>query len=310
MIQPTINYAKNLFQQNIPFVVAIVAKTWGSAPCPVGSLLVIDENQHFMGSVSGGCIEGEVISQAMILLSESRITTKKLEFGVSQAMAWEFGLACGGQIEICLIAFKNQQFHHDDWQKFFGNYQATITINPQGELIYTPPISETGYDDKGDFHWIIKPQSEIIIIGAVHVSQFLSVMIESLGWRSKIIDPRQSFGASQRFVNHEIFNQYPDDFFENQPIQAHNAIICLTHDPKIDDMALKYALKSSAFYIGALGSKKNHATRMARMSEYGFSAKEIARIHGPAGLEIHASGACEIAIAIMAQIIKASHEIS
>ena len=154
----------------------------------------------------------------------------------------------------------------------------------------------------------IKP-IEVIIVGAVHISQYLVDLFKNLDFVVTIIDPRKYFITEERFPNIEIINGWPEEIFKKLQTNSNNALITLTHDPKIDDPALRHALKNKFFYIGALGSKKTHSKRCERLKEAGFSEKEIASIHGPIGIKLGGKSAPEIALSIVAQLVSETHKL-
>jgi len=307
---------------------ATVIATWGSSPVPVGSQLVVDSSGTFEGSVSGGCIEGEVITEAIEVIENSRPT--RLFFGVSNERAWEVGLACGGEIEIYVEKLEpNRTLYKEvmalkmDQRSF---YLVTNLINHDKVLI-RPDIPDTiedlnplmrdalsdilhneisitrQIDDKSYFIHGFYPDPQLIIIGAVHIAGPLASMAELAGYNVTIIDPRTIFASERRFPNTKLIIEWPDVAMEKMPLHSRTAVVALTHDPKLDDPALKTALRSDVFYIGALGSRKTHASRRKRFRFEGFSEDQISRIHGPIGLDINARTAAEIAVAILAEII-------
>ena len=154
----------------------------------------------------------------------------------------------------------------------------------------------------------IKP-IEVIIVGAVHISQYLVDLFKNLDFVVKIIDPRKYFITAERFPNIEIINGWPEEILKKLQTNSNNALITLTHDPKIDDPALRHALKNKFFYIGALGSKKTHIKRCERLKEAGFSEEEIDSIHGPIGIKLGGKSAPEIALSIVAQLVSETHKL-
>lgn len=310
---------------------ATVIQTWGSAPQPVGSRLAIDSAQNFEGSVSGGCVEGSVISEASEVLEtgESRILT----FGVSDETAFEAGLACGGTIRIFLESIGGEK-GAGNAALYAGVADARAARRP---AIMTTRLEDGSHQllDPGDidaqapladimlqalsrgqsqivdsaegeiFLEVHSPALRLVIIGAVHIAQYLEPMAAAAGYAVTIIDPRQAFATPERFPAARLFPEWPDDVLPDFDLDARTAMLALTHDPKIDDVALKLALGSDCFYIGALGSKRTHAARIERLRDAGFSDALIARIHAPVGLAIGARGPAEIAISIVAELVAA-----
>ncbi|UTW56624.1 XdhC family protein [Kordiimonas sp. SCSIO 12610] len=292
--------------------IAFVTKTWGSAPRQVGSLMVIREDSVFEGSVSGGCVEGSVIAEAANLI-ETRSNIKHLTFSVANDDAWSVGLACGGEIEILLVRVHdaNISWLHDTRSTIDSRDRAVLTIDRQtGDIRHNGASSDqTSHEKKPNqtdrfFYLPITPKPKIFIIGAVHITQHLCVMANECNFDITVIDPREGFIDSREFKSAHIVADWPDDYFEKTNLDEHSALVALTHDPKLDDPALVPALKSDAFYIGALGSKKTHNTRYERLHNSGFKPLDIDRIHGPIGLDIGSKTPAEIAISIIAEIVQ------
>ena len=247
---------------------ATVTRTWGSSPRPVGSVLACTDTGEFVGSVSGGCIESAVITDAIALIAGER-AAGTLSFGVSDETAWEVGLACGGKIDVDI---------------------EVATAERIGQLRAAMP-----------------PPSRLVIIGAVHVAAALAPMARIAGFAITIVDPRRAWATPDRFPDDALVTEWPDVALGALALDAGTAVVALTHDPKIDDPALIAALRSSAFYIGCLGSKKTHATRRERLAAEGFDVAALDRLHGPVGLDIGAKSPAEIAVSILAQIIAVQH---
>jgi len=305
---------------------ATVIQTWGSAPQPVGSQLAIDGRGNFLGSVSGGCVEGAVIAEAPEVLASAK--PKTLQFGVEDSIAWKVGLTCGGTIRIFLEPLEAGLDHEQDvLHQLAGDIAArrkvalvTELATGARRLAHTPdalgPDSAPALTEAfrhgrsvvlegsgGEvFIRMFNPTTRLIIIGAVHIAQPLAPMARALGYEVVIVDPREAFATEERFGDVEIVHEWPDEALPAIGLDASTAVVVLSHDKKIDDKALIAALRSEAFYVGALGSKKTHAKRVERLLEAGISAADIERIHAPIGLDIGALGAAEIALSIMAEI--------
>lgn len=305
---------------------ATVIKTWGSSPRPVGSQLVVDEAGRFEGSVSGGCIETAVVEEALDVIKQG--TPKRLFFGVSQDRAWEVGLACGGEIEIFVEKVSWTPVIERLFKFISAKRPAFLVTNlSSGENVLVSPddkdtlntlpckitdqiaafkhgdrnaIVET--DDGSFFVHGFYPGPRLIIIGAVHIAKSLAQFGRIAGYEVLIVDPREAFANTMRFPDVPIHVEWPDEALEHIGVHSRTAVVTLTHDSKLDDPALIAALRSDAFYIGALGSKKNHLSRLQRLQQAGFTDEDLSRIHGPVGLDIGAISTEEIAISIMAQI--------
>ena len=305
--------ASQWHEKGIGAVIATVIETWGSAPRRVGSQLIVSGDGHMEGSVSGGCVEGAVVLEALDSLKDGK--TKVLEYGVSDDDAFAVGLACGGKMRV-LVEPVGKQMPQNLLQELvdaIAKHESVIyEINIktlQRRLVYNDYEDRIRRDKSGfkedeiTFLNVYSPKLKIDIVGAVHIAQALVPMAEIAGFSPRIIDPRESFANRERFGSIEISNDFPDVALTKTKPNYRTAVILLTHDPKLDDPALHIALQSDAFYIGALGSKKTHQQRKNRLKQAGFTEKEIDRVHGPIGLDIGASSPEEIAIAIISEVI-------
>jgi xanthine dehydrogenase accessory factor len=285
---------------------ATVVDTWGSSPRPKGSQLAVRDDGLFVGSVSGGCVEGKVVEAALEVMEGGH---RLLEFGVANEDAWEVGLACGGTVRIfvhvpsrpTLDAIKNARevvvLTPLDGRPVTTGMPDAGPLRDAAERAIATDQAETV---DGVFVQAKTPPLSLVVIGAVHIAAPLTRIARELGYAVTVIDPRHGFARSERMPG--VLPEWPDEAMPKLSIGHRTAIVALTHDPKIDDVALEAALKSSAFYIGALGSKKTHASRLARLAELGFEADQLARIHGPIGLAIGAKSPAEIAISIAAEM--------
>lgn len=293
--------------------------------------MCINSQMSFEGSVSGGCVETAVIEQALEVIKSAK--NRLLEFGVSNEQAWEVGLACGGTIEVYLQAISDQQATQiSTLIELVVKNDSAILIVELGEMTryQVIPHSEihahrlfdqdesavlekslrqdrTFVLEKNQVRYFIQPfnpQLTAYIIGAVHIAQYLVPIITPLGFKVTVIDPRAAFATSERFPDVELINRWPQQACAELNLNHRAAVIALTHDPKIDDPALKAALNSHAFYIGALGSRKTHAARMQRLGNEGYDKKQLSRIDAPIGIDINASNPAEIAVSIAAELIR------
>lgn len=293
-------------------VLATVIETWGSAPRRVGSQLVISGDGQIEGSVSGGCVEGAVIMEALEALEET--TARELEFGVSDDDAFAVGLACGGTIRVLLEPIGSVLS-----AEVLADLVAARSARRPAAYVVDLDTGErrldlSGHEDRfrmdrsgfeensRTFVAIHNPPLRLVVVGAVHITQALLPMARIAGYDPLVIDPREAFASSDRFPGETLVHDWPDEAVEAHGLDSRTALVLLTHDPKLDDPALHAALRSDCFYIGALGSKRTHAKREARLTEAGFTAGEIARIHGPIGLDIGASGPPEIAVSILSEM--------
>lgn len=276
---------------------ATVVRSWGSAPRRVGSLLLVRDDGLFEGSVSGGCVEGAVIVAAQERMAKGGGVL--LTFGVANETAWEVGLACGGEIAILVQAVDESGFPS-------ALFERLAQARAAGEALTLATDFATGRTaerETGDFVHRFDPPRRLFLVGAVHIAQALAPMAAMLGFSPFIVDPRGAFAAGPRFAGFAVDDRWPDEALEAWKPDSATAVVALTHDPKLDDAALVRALRSPAFYIAALGSRKSHAARLERLAGQSFGAGDLARIHGPAGLDIGAANPAEIALSIAAQMV-------
>ena len=297
--------------------IANVIETWGSSPRPVGSIMAVNSDHEIIGSVSGGCVESFVFGKALEVIKNNKVKT--LEFGVTNSKAWEVGLTCGGKIKVFLekISHENLDFIkkiNDTYTKNEFMVIATrlndgkrdiIDITSENKLKINFNTIKSGIKIFEDQEWFLKVfqnSVKIIIIGAVHIAEPLISLANHLTYEAYLIDPRSTFNE-KKFNNIKIFKEWPDEALKKIIIDKNTAIVTLTHDPKLDDPALEYSIKTDAFYIGCLGSKKTHNSRMLRLKRKGFSDQQLKKLNGPVGISIGAKTPTEIAISIISQII-------
>lgn len=276
---------------------ATVIETWGSAPRRVGSHLAVRDDGLFEGSVSGGCVEGDVIANALEVIAARGF--RRLDYGVADETAWRVGLACGGRISILVQAIDEAAFPPVLLDTLVEARRAGRTLTLSTDLT----TGRTTQGEQADaFVNRYQPPLRLMIVGAVHIAQAMVPMARLLGYAVSVVDPRGSFGAAARFEGVEADDRWPDEALADWQPNAASAVVTLTHDPKLDDPALVAALRSPAFYIAALGSRRTHAARLERLSAQGFAEADLARIHGPAGLDIGAANPSEIALSVLAQM--------
>ena len=295
-------------------VLATVVETWGSAPRRVGAQLAISGDGQIEGSVSGGCVEGAVILEAQEALAERQ--ARELEFGVSDEDAFAVGLACGGTIRVLVEPVGSVLAESLLAELVAARAErrpvAYVVDLDTGERRLVEDGLETRFrmdrsgfvEDSRRFVAVHNPPLRLIVVGAVHIAQALVPMARIAGYDPAIIDPRESFASETRFPGETILHDWPDEAVLKLGLDARTALVLLTHDPKLDDPALEQALAASCFYVGALGSTRTHARRVARLQAAGFSDDQIGRIHGPIGLDIGAAGPAEIAVAILAEMTR------
>jgi xanthine dehydrogenase accessory factor len=299
-------------------VLATVIETWGSAPRQAGSQLAISGEGEIMGSVSGGCVEGAVVTEALAALTDRR--SKVLTFGVSDETAFAVGLACGGTIRVLVepVGDGEEALPEAMLENVVAARTArrplAISVKPEGWVrsLIGPGLEaavdarfrsdKSGMEEDGRFIAIHNPPLRLIVVGAVHIAQPLLQMARLCGYDGTLIDPRSAFGSALRFPGERIVEDWPDEALEALAPDGRTAIVTLTHDPKLDDPAIRVALRAGGFYLGCLGSTRTHAKRVERLRAEGFAEAQIARIHAPVGLDIGAKTPAEIAVSVMAQI--------
>jgi len=333
-----------------PFILARVIHTWRSAPRKSGAGMLIGKGMSVAGSVSGGCIEGAVIEEALDALENGE--SRRLSFGVEDELALSVGLSCGGEVSVLLEkhwAFSTDPNTRKVWetlQNCIKNNNPAVLISPlpaetgpsteeQDLLLILPDcenvgvmqnnyeeavaLAEEAYKERENrivelggkefFVQFFPRHDQLLIIGAGHITIPLVRFAKELDFHTIVIDPRSVFATPERFAvpPDQLIPKWPDDVLPELPLNEDTYAILLTHDPKIDDPALHILLKKNLPYIGALGSSRTHAKRCSRLEEAGFSPDSIAQIKGPAGADIGAQTAAEIALSMIAEVVAAKH---
>lgn len=319
---------------------ATVISTWGSAPRREGAKLALTADGQIAGSVSGGCVEGAVVEAGIDVLESDR--PRLLHFGVADETAWEVGLACGGEIELFVESLDPALYAQArDWlQTGQAGVIATVVAGPETLLGRHLLLDESGapagslglaLDEAAVevaraalltgrprratlaatpepvelFLDVLQPPPTLVVVGGVHIAIPLTRMAQAAGYRTVVVDPRRAFGSAERFPHVDrLVQAWPQEALPDLSLGSHTAVALLTHDPKIDDPALKIVLTTPVFYVGALGSSRTHARRRRRLQEAGLTPEQLDRIHGPIGLDINARTPEEIAVAILAQIVQ------
>lgn len=326
-----------------PVALATVIHTWGSAPRRVGAKMALTESGKIAGSVSGGCVESAVFEAGVQSLRSGQ--PQLLKFGVADETAWQVGLACGGRIEVFVQALSPDFFNL--WKARLDSnrpFCVASVIEGPGDLVgkamlvseEEAQVSLGGGLDQAciensraalvegrsqpvelarqpapvrAFIEVVKPNPTLIMVGGVHIAIVLTDLAKTMGFQTVVIDPRRAFGNAARFPNVDrLIQAWPDEAFAQIEISSGAAVVMLTHDPKIDDPALKVVLNSPAFYIGALGSRATHEKRRRRLLADGVTSAQLDRLHAPIGLNIGAETPEEIALAIMAEIVAAQRQ--
>jgi xanthine dehydrogenase accessory factor len=321
---------------------ATVVQTWGSSPRRAGAKMALTPEGKITGSVSGGCVEGAVYEIGVEALKSNR--PQLVHFGVADETAWEVGLACGGSIDIFVKPLDTKFFERlhpvlieerpavlatiirgpdtllgrEMLTEADGNVSGSFGAELDAQAIAvareTLTVGESRRallnEDTEVFLEAILPPPTLIAVGGVHITIALMALAKTLGYRTVVVDPRSAFGNQERFPNVDrLIPLWPDEAFEQIPLTRSTAVAMLTHDPKLDDPALKIALPSPAFYVGALGSKTTQAKRRQRLLEDGMMEEQLNRLHGPIGLEIGAETPEEIAMSIMAEVVAARNHV-
>ena len=286
------------------FALITVARTWGSAPRPPGAWMILRDDGQVQGSVSGGCIEDDLIRRA----AAGEFTgsaPRLLRYGVTADEAHRFGLPCGGTLELVLEPAPDAALLE----------QLALRIST-GQLVHrrvalaTGAVSLEGGSAGDSQQWdgqtlvtLHGPAWRLLIIGAGQISRYLATMAQALGYRVYICDPRSEYADGWDVPGTERIGAMPDDAVTELGLDPRSAVVALTHDPKLDDLALLEALKSPAFYVGALGSQVNNSKRRERLLQYfDLSQAEVDRLHGPVGLPIGSRTPPEIAVSILAEM--------
>jgi len=288
-----------------------IVKTWGSAPRPVGALVAIRDDGQVSGSVSGGCVEDDLIEKVRakaIAADKPSLVT----YGVTNEEATRWGLPCGGTLQVVLEPVSEQS----------GIARLLETISKQqlvrrrlemasGRVTLEPGSGQDAIEFDGKVLTTLHgPRWRLVLIGGGQLTRYLAEMAKMLDYHVTVIDPREEYADGWDLPGVALDRGMPDDVLLKLNLDGHSAVIALTHDPKLDDMALLEALKSPAFYVGAIGSKKNNDARRTRLAEFDLSEAEIARLRGPVGLYIGSKTPPEIAVAILAEMTAVRHGVA
>jgi xanthine dehydrogenase accessory factor len=318
-------------QRGDRIAIAMVVGAKRSAPRPIGTKMAINERGEISGNVSGGCVEGAVVEIAERVLRDEN--AELAHFGIADSEAWGVGLPCGGEIDVWIQLYAPGPFQDavragaraaeltllegpragaklvttaDGRFGSLGSAEADAeALNAAGELLWTGTSARRG----AVFIDVTSPPPRLLLLGAVDVAAALCTLARTLGWRPYVIDPRTRFATPGRFPDAEcVFALWPQQAFEQLGgIDPATAIIALSHDPKLDDAALTVALRSPAGFVGAMGSRRAHATRLERLIQAGLDSEELDRLSAPVGLDLGASSPEETALSILAEVIAVRH---
>lgn len=285
--------------------IATVVSTWGSAPRPKGSHMLVHEDGRFEGSVSGGCVESDILATAADVIAGAPFQVRN--YGVADAAAWEVGLPCGGEIAVMVQPVSAEGFDPELFDRI-------ADARDQGDALTVTTDLATGHSDArpsetGEvFVNRYDPPRRLLIVGAVQIAQALAGLARELGIATVVIDPRARFLTDERFPGVTLDDRWPDEAIAALRPGPSTAVVTLSHDIKIDDPALIAALATDAAYVGALGSRKSHAARRERLAAAGVTPENIDRIDAPVGIDIGAIGPSEIALSVAAAMIGAFHD--
>jgi len=280
-----------------------VIETWGSAPRPPGALLAMRDDGLVVGSVSGGCVEDDLIDR--VRHGERVDRPSLMTYGVTKEEAARFGLPCGGNLRLVqeplldagwIDELLARTARHELVARRVDLHSGAVTLEParRGEVFAYDGTTMRG---------LFGPRWRLLIIGAGQLSRVLAQMALALDFEVVCCDPREEFHLTWDVPNTSLRREMPDDLVVALQLDPHSAVVAVTHDPKLDDLALLEALKSPAFYVGALGSRGNTAARKKRLELFDLTGAEIDRLHGPVGLDLGSKTPAEIAVSIVAEIV-------
>jgi len=288
-----------------------IVKTWGSAPRPVGAMVAIRDDGQVVGSVSGGCVEDDLIEKTKknILEKEKPVL---VTYGVTNEEATRWGLPCGGTLQLVMEPLSEESRIGE----LLAQISNQVLVKRRLDMDSGRATLEPGrWQDVLEFDGKVLcavhgPRWRLVLIGAGQLTRYLAEMARMLDYQVVVVDPREEYAGGWDVPGIPLDRGMPDDVVRELNMDGHSAIVALTHDPKLDDLALMEALKSAAFYVGAIGSKKNNDARRLRLREFDLSEGEIARLRGPVGLYIGSKTPPEIAVAILAEMTAVRHGVS
>lgn len=326
-------------ENDVPFAVATVVDASRPSPRGVGSVLAVREDgDAFIGSVSAGCVESEVIEAAKACMKDGKV--RWLTFGPDSGFPWEVSLSCGGRIRVrvepfagsadrelgarltrlldeqgqgLLLSFRGK---HALFEREMGgageetSIPAELAEKARAHFLDGGATTEIDWDGTPALLRVLSRPKRLFVVGAAHIAIHLVGIARSLGFETIVIDPRDTYAREDRFPDppDRLICQWPKQALESYSITPSDCLAAMTHDPKIDDEALDMFLRTESEYIGALGSRKSHAARLKRLSKLGLEEETLSRIHAPIGLDIGSETPAEIALSVMAEIVKTSHD--
>jgi xanthine dehydrogenase accessory factor len=288
-----------------------IVKTWGSAPRPVGAMVAIRDDGQVVGSVSGGCVEDDLIDK----IKARSVAAEKPElitYGVTNEEATRWGLPCGGTLQLVMEPLSGES----RIPELLNRISSQQLVKRRLEMESGRASLEPGrWQDMLEFDGRVLstvhgPRWRRVLLGAGQLTRYLAEMARMLDYHVVVVDPREEYAAGWDLAAVPLDRGMPDDVVRELNLDGHSAVVALTHDPKLDDLALMEALKSPAFYVGAIGSKKNNDARRTRLREFDLAEGEIARLRGPVGLYLGSKTPPEIAVAILAEMTAVRHGVS
>jgi xanthine dehydrogenase accessory factor len=290
-------------------VLATIVETWGSSPRPAGAMLAVRDDGLVAGSVSGGCVEDDLIAR----IRGKSLAVEKPEtaiYGITKEDAQRFGLPCGGRLQLVLEPLRDAAALRELLTRIEGHQLVKRTLDLASGAVALAPAArneEVLRFDGNRLQTVHGPRWRLLIIGAGQLSKYLAQMAQALDYQVVICDPREEYAETWDVEGAQLDRGMPDDVVNAMDLDARCAVVAVTHDPKLDDLALIEALKSPAFYVGALGSRLNTEKRRERLAQFDLSQAELARLHGPVGLRIGSKTPPEIAVSILAEMTAVRH---
>jgi len=304
-----LSQARDWLAQGHAVWLVTVLETWGSAPRPPGALLALRDDGPVVGSVSGGCVEDDLIDR--VRHGERVAAPALVSYGVTREEAARFGLPCGGTLRLVQEPLRDAAWIAEILSRCARHELVARTLDlATGSVAVEPAARGERFSFDGQrMRTLFGPRWRLVVIGAGQLSRVVAPMALALDFEVICCDPREEYHVTWDVPGTEFSREMPDDLVQRLQLDAHSALVALTHDPKLDDLALMEALKSAAFYVGALGSRANTARRKERLALFDLTPDEIGRLHGPVGLDLGGRTPAEIAVSILAEIVAVKNEV-
>lgn len=292
-------------------VLATIVETWGSSPRPAGAMLAVRDDGQVAGSVSGGCVEDDLIYK----IRNKSLAVAKPEvavYGITKEDAQRYGLPCGGKLQIVLEPVRKESRLGELLERVERHELVSRTLNMEsgGVNLASANRADTLLFDGRILKSVHGPRWRLLVIGAGQLSKYVAQMAQALDYQVTVCDPRSEYADTWDVAGAQLDRGMPDDVVVAMNMDSHSAMVAVTHDPKLDDLALIEALKSPAFYVGALGSRVNTEKRRERLALFDLSQAELDRLHGPVGLRIGSKTPPEIAVSILAEMTAVRHGVA